>query len=261
MTHYLRVHMFSIKNRIKNSIRKRIIDVIQANSLAIRYNDVFQEYRGIYEGKDIYIIGCGPTERFFNPIINSESIYIGINRAYKDERIPFDFLFAQDQMKEGMKDFLNYRESDCTKFLAIIPHEDAEYRICDCNIAMKKTIRYALAGERMGNIPLDISVEPLADLCGTVFSALQFALFTNPKHIFLVGFDCTEGNEFKNSSMSYNYQLEGWKSIKKYIETFKSPDLVISINPIGLKGFFNDVYTTEFVNENGMDKNKYTVIE
>ncbi len=250
-----------IKNRIKQFVRNEIVDVIKANSLAVRYNDAFQGYRGLYEGKDIYIVGCGPTEKYFNPIIDENRVYIGVNRAYLDNKYSFNYLFAQDQMEEGMSGFLTYRDSECVKFLAIIPHEEADYRISDCCSSMKTAIRYALAGKRMGKIPMDISVEPVADLCGTVFSALQFALFTNPRRIYLIGFDCSEGNSFKKTNASYNYQLDGWLSIKKHLESLKKQDLVVSVNPIGLKGYFNDVYTRNFVSENEFDTTEYSLYE
>ncbi len=245
--------MFSkLKKRIKRVINNEIVDVIKANSLAVRYNSVFQDYRGLCEGKDIYIVGCGPSVKYYHPTADKNSVYVGVNRAYKDNRFSFDFIFAQDQMEEGMSEFLTYRDTDCIKFLAIIPHEDAEYRVSECNSHMKQAIRYALAGKRMGNIPLDITVEPLADLCGTVFSALQFAMLTNPRHIYLIGFDCSEGNSFKTNNESYYYQLEGWKKIKEFVSSYKQQDIVISINPIGLKGMFVDRYTHGFANDNGL---------
>lgn len=250
-----------LKTTIRRLINHEIIDVIKANDLAIRYNNIFQDYRGLYEGKDVFIVGCGPSEKYFNPTLDENRIYIGINRAFRDNRFSFDYLFAQDQMEEGMGEFLSYRDSCCTKFLAIIPHEDADFRISDCNSNMRKSLRYALAGKRMGSIPVDITVEPIADLCGTVFSAIQFALFTNPKHIYLIGFDCSEGNSFKKSSANYDYQLEGWHRIKCFIDAHKRKDIIISINPIGLKGMFNDMYTEEFLSDKGMTSADYRVFE
>ena len=88
-----------------------------------------------------------------------------------------------------------------------------------------------------------------------MFSAVQFALFTNPDHIYLVGFDCSEGNTYNKSSNSYNYQLEGWHKIKDHIQLLKKDNLLISVNPIGLKGLFNEVYTLGFANEMNADVN------
>ena len=249
-----------LKNKIRRLINKEIIDVVWANSLAVHYNTSFQEYRGIYEGKDIYIVGCGPTAKFYMPKEDNESIYIGVNRAFKDDRFSFDYLFAQDQMEEGMADFLSYRNESCVKFIAIIPHEDCDFKVTDSSSLMKESVRYVLAGKRMGNIPSDISVEPVADLCGTVFSALQFALFTNPRRIFLVGFDCSTGNTMKNSKENYNYQLKGWNMIKSHLVSTKRNNTIVSINPVGLKDVFQDMYTREYLSLNGLDVHNSQVI-
>ena len=41
----------------------------------------------------------------------------------------------------------------------------------------------------------------------------------------------------------------GWKKIKEYRDS-KYPDIeIISVNPVGLKGLFTDVYTKSYVDE------------
>ena len=94
----------------------------------------------------------------------------------------------------------------------------------------------------MKTVPIDISLEPFADLRGTVFSALQFAVYTNPDNIYLVGIDCSSGNIYNNSNDNYKYQMEGWEMMKKALKNMGAYDKIISINPVGLKGLFNDIY-------------------
>ena len=97
--------------------------------------------------------------------------------------------------------------------------------------------------------------EPIGDWKGCVFSALQFALYTNPKEIYLVGCDCsdqghfhTERIEVENSS-TLSYQYTSWQFFQEYVSRYFPHTEIISVNPVGLKGMFKDVYTQSFVNE------------
>ena len=204
-------------------------------------NKDLEKYKGIYRGKNVYIVGGGPSVASFVHEKGENDIFIGINRTFKDERIEFDILFAQDQLPEGFDEFLSYRGSACKKFLAIIP-SNVEYRIREYMIQGEYE-RYVLASRKLKTVPVDISIEPFADLMGTVFSALQFAVYTNPDNIYLVGIDCSQGNVFNGNNDNYRYQFEGWEIMKDALIYMGSYDNVTSINPVGLKGFFNDLYT------------------
>ena len=212
--------------------------------LANVYNRELLKFRGAFSDKDIYIIGNGPSERDFDPknIDYENSIVVGINRAFKDARINFDFLFAQDSFPEGMKDFLDYRPGKCTKMLGIVCSNDS-IRIKMSDTFQEDVLMYSLDFYQMGTFPLDISVQPFADLRGTVFSALQFALYTNPRAIKLVGFDCGNGHAFKkDNKTNFDYQLQSWMVVKQYLLSEFPMLKIISINPVGLKGLFLDEY-------------------
>ena len=83
-------------------------------------------------------------------------------------------------------------------------------------------------------------------------AALQFALWTNPKRIYLVGADCTsnghaEGlgyHKLKGSAQDdFSRLLLGWKKIADYIKNYYPQIEIVSVNPVGLKGLFKDIYT------------------
>jgi hypothetical protein len=65
-----------------------------------------------------------------------------------------------------------------------------------------------------------------------IFPALQFLLYTGIQRLYLVGVDANvEGHLYP-----------AWQAASKFIET-NYPDVeVVSINPVRLKGIFNDVY-------------------
>lgn len=219
-----------------------ICDYIKAMIMASVINIRLEKYKGINAGKSVYIIGGGPSVNDFKHTKTENDIYIGINRTFKDNRFELDYIFVQDQLPEGFDELLSYRGDDCTKFLAIIPSNEP-IRIKEYAIQGEYE-RYVLASRRMKSVPIDISLEPFADLRGTVFSALQFAVYTNPENIYLVGIDCSSSNNVYNSNDDdYRYQFEGWEIMKQALIEMSSYDKVTSINPVGLKGFFKDSYT------------------
>ena len=243
--------MYSLFQKIYNRLnihndflvpRNEMINRIITNSvLSYNINSYLINYRGIYKGKKICIVGCGPSiERFKNEF--NFDILIGINRAFYFKQFNFDFLFAQDQFKEGFDDFTSYRNESCKKFIAMITN-DVDYKINNYSLSQINGYRYVLDCIVMNKIHTEISYFPFADLKGTVFSALQFALYTCPSEIYLVGFDCDNtGNYVSKDKTNYNFQFKSWKVIKKFIEINYPAIKIYSINPVGLKGLFNDIY-------------------
>ena len=134
-------------------------------------------------------------------------------------------MFAQDYfpIKEDREGFIQYNQDSCTKFIAYItaPNTNFHYRLNDLR-RIKNYERYILGPERMGEIPIDIALEPVADLCGTVFSAIQFALFGGASKIFLVGFDCNISHFFEKdvNSMNLSGQYPSWLRIKDFQEDY-----------------------------------------
>lgn len=108
----------AIKEMIKRPVRKAcdyICDYNRAMIMASSINRDLEKYKGINRGKDVYIVGGGPSVKDFPAQKKENDVYIGINRAFKDERFEFDYLFAQDQLPEGFDEFLGYRGKKCKK--------------------------------------------------------------------------------------------------------------------------------------------------
>ena len=74
----------------------------------------------------------------------------------------------------------------------------------------------------------------------TVFIALQFALYSGVKTIYLVGCDCEGGNfKFNEYMVTRNESLiNHWKLVKKWIKFDYSDVKIKVINPRGLKDIF-----------------------
>ena len=259
---YISYKILGIKIRKnKNKEIPNLAD-LRCYQMASTIHKNLEKYRGIYTNKNILIIGGGPSLQYLD-VIPKNCIKIGINRAYKLKNIDFDYLFAQDKFpnKDESIEFAEYNQETCTKFFGIHALNN-NYRIRQNIIsrAKKKEI-YILNSRRPidGLATIDISMEPIMRFNATVFSVLQFVLFTNPSNIYLAGFDCTDyGHAFRNDCENFNLfsQYEYWKQFKKYKELFFEENKIISINPINLKGMFDDIYTESFVNTHKNLKNK-----
>ena len=73
-----------------------------------------------------------------------------------------------------------------------------------------------------------------------------------PKQIFLVGCDCSPTGHYDGSGgvddASANEFANSWKWVKTFVKRYYPSIEVISINPVGLKGVFRDVYTESYLN-------------
>ena len=253
------MNIFKINEQIKyyvNEIRRKTLfisirDSSRAEMMALEINKQLRIYKDFCKGKNVYIVGGGLTEAYYNPS-DKEGVYIGINRAFKNKKYKFDFLFAQDQFPEGMKEFFDYSGNNCKKMIGITGY-DYDVEINESEIHGDNVLRYVLESKHMQRIPQNIIYKPFADLRGTVFSAIQFALYMYPSSIYLIGFDCSAGGDlFTNKKENYRYQLKGWTMIQRFISDYYKDIGIISINPVGLKGMFSDVYTEQYLEDKSM---------
>lgn len=100
------------------------------------------------------------------------------------------------------------------------------------------------------------------------FQAIHFALFTNAKRIYLVGCDCTNAGYFDGSKQrlsdlvaktSVPHWLDGYQKVKAFVERFYPDTEIISVNPMGLRGLYSDVYTDDFIADHPeIDSSKVT---
>lgn len=233
----------------------------KANEIKEVHCDTFLPYKGIHQGQEIVIVGTGPTLQYYTPI--TDAVHIGVNGAYHSDSFRLDYLFVQDFEGEG-KDGVFYIEElkqlSCKKFVGqyiknvpvklIAPQYVANY------IGAKNYYVHDYFPGHIGyRFPLNIEFYPIVDNSSTIFAAIQFALYTHPKKIYIVGCDCSYllGQHFDGSTsapMYFDIVFKNWKLMRDHISTF-FPDIeVVSVNPIGLKGLFEDIYTTSYLENN-----------
>ncbi len=231
---------------LKNLYRE--INKLKVYIKASRLHAYLAQYKNKYRGKDIVILATGPSAKNYIPQKNC--IFIGINGATRFKNIKLDYLFVQDQAIETQmnEDANSY---DCVKFFG--HHADIRSKELYPNvkrIPMSTRLDtnaniYLIEDMSWGSFAYDITVEPFGDFHSTVFSALQFALYTNPARIFLVGCDCSNGYFYQSINPFVNSKnvLKGWDLFKKFKDDMYPNTKIISVNPVGLKGMFEDLYT------------------
>ena len=256
------------------SILKQIKSYGNANELDLFYlmckaNEVqkvhmrtFLPYKNKYQGRDIAVVGSGPTLKYYTP--NKDTIHIGVNGVYHRENLVLDFLFMQDFSGEGKDkvfDIEEIKNLTCKKFVGRyikykLPNDDfnAPAYIEDYINANTYYIHDYFPGHINYSLPIELEYFPLADNASTIFAAIQFALYTHPKRIYIVGCDCSYllGQHFDGTiapPMELKIVYENWKRMKKHISIYYSDIEIISVNPVGLVGFFRDCYTEEYERE------------
>lgn len=225
----------------------------------------FAEYRNRYRGKKVVIVAGGPTTEYYKPI--PDAIHIGINFAWQRKNISFDHLFTHDReylkghnlkgthkYKDMEKGFARIKDKIfIDKRLARLSGMEAFVWAEECSIKYSHVARYYSDVFYLGNhLYQDICFHPTADFQSTVFSALHFALFTYPKELYLVGCDTSTIGHFYDkdtpSLLNTAFMKIGYSKMKALAEVYYPETKIISVNPVGLKGLFEDIYTDEYKN-------------
>ena len=237
---------------------------------------VFSKYKDVNKGKDVVLYACGPTAKYYSKIENA--CHIGVNRALYNSNIHFDVLFMHDRefVIENIELIKNY---NVDKFCAFhtLGRNARKFNVSSKDISYINAKRFLISDPSFKNIDSNIPDVINPDITsgmlydrggGTVFSALQFILYTNPRRIFLVGCDCTDGGYFysvcnnKDSIPSHWHDpregrnillpntIKLWNEFKSIADMLYPHIGIVSINPIGLKGLFYDVYTQDYIDDN-----------
>jgi hypothetical protein len=190
-----------------------------------------------------------------------DAIHVGCNRAFLFDRVKLDFLFSIDivGIEDYLEQFIHYKGDNCVKFIGdqVYPNKMIPESIFARTTNARKYKTSADIKILEEYIPVDIDIHPLWNSVSVVHQAMQFILYTNPRHIYLVGCDCSidTGKYFvgqrsealerqMNSALGQSLKpllLDGWARLKRFAQVNYPETEIISINPIGLKGLYIDV--------------------
>lgn len=242
-----------VKIKYKNN-HNAVEQALKLQSLYDIHSKVFPQFKNINEGKDVVIIATGPTLAHYTEPIKG-AVHIGLNRAYQVKNIKFDYLFCIDGT--ATKDYIDEIDQldDVVKFYGLNLLEE-EYRpgvrIPEYHLKSKNSYRY-YAYPYKGEISPNIAACPLVTKASVSFPAIHFALWTHPKRIFLVGCDTTSAPYWDGKGRESDYlqkcdtvnsiMLNGYYKLKEFARICYPDVEIISINPVGLKGIFKDIYT------------------
>ena len=210
---------------------------------SILHQKAFGDKRFKNMGQDVVVTATGPSFQYYKPIAGA--FHIGVNTAFRNPNIEYKALFCQDPRCFGTEkiseDFIRYHNDKCEKYIgnscAYSVNENLE-KYCVCNYMSENKFNYFIV------------IAPLPDFCCVIFSAFSYALWTHPRRIFLVGADCTLGHAaITNNQIHENcaHLVKPWKDMAEFVKSYYEDIEIISVNPVGLKGLFKDVYTREFL--------------
>lgn len=215
---------------------------------------VFEKYRDCNAGKKVVIVACGPSVDRYEPIAGAK--HLAINRAFLRKDIKFDYIFMHDSaMIDNHRDALKKYKAD--KFIAFATSANNAklFNSRSEDVVDIGARRFLISdagmpdinGGQFDVIQPDITKGLLYDRGGgTVFSALQFALFTGPKEIYLVGCDCSSDGYFNDINGYVEQKLLEkteylWHEAKAFVDQYYPNTKIISVNPVALKGLFKDL--------------------
>lgn len=254
--------MFWFMNRFTKKLNELEYRIEEQNELCAVNTKAFSEYRNCFRGKKVVLFATGPTAKQYSPLIfpsADEVVNIGVNFSWRREDVLLDYLFIHDGRLKMSKEiaiesgFNRIREKIFVgRYPKTSPYNWVEFSE-NLSLDTKKFCRYYLNATNFDQtLHKDICYHGLADFGSVIFAAMHFALFTYPKEIYLVGCDTNHSGHFydaKNSSgkeqaLNVRKIKVGYSRMKMFARQYYPDTEIISINPVGLKGLFHDVYTS-----------------
>ncbi len=217
----------------------------------------FKGMRNAFLGRDVVIVGAGPSVVKYSPMHNC--VHIALNRACSLKEIRFDYLFAIDN--RGIKNYYDdFASAECVKFVGD-QGIGQEGQIPESVIATFKgdVRRYHTDAGHVSDLEsrfaVDLETQVLGNFSTVAMHAMQFALYGRAKRIYLVGIDCSASGHFdvsvksKSERACYSTGMKAWAGdafiawtkLKSFAAMYYPDTEIISINPVGLKGLFNDI--------------------
>ena len=223
-----------------------------ANELHDAHKAAFSEFKGCNRGKTVAVVGTGPTLQYYTQIPGVP--HIGVNSSFLKENLTLDYYFLTHYVPEWCEKLNGY---DFVKFFGMTPNCDAKDQFPEYIIEENGGRRFFSMMDIPGvGLHTDIAYYPLMAYNSIIFQAIHFALYTHPKRLLLIGCDCAANGHYDKKAQSvYEEKIQipqwisGYQNVKRFAFIHYPDTEIISVNPIGLKGMFHDVYTKEYLGE------------
>lgn len=252
-----------MKKYISKFIEKKMSELkysmAYSNAASLTNSETFKDIKNCNNGKSVVLCGAGPTLKKYKP--QDDVLHIALNRALLNNNIKYDWFIADDW--DGI-DFMQEEliQYDCVKFfghqIGCPSREIPESFRIKCGARRYYTDSFIVNGFKSDFI-CDIDKMPVGNITNIALSAMQIVLFSNPSKIYIVGCDATSDGHFvdsvniseeqrkrqiKDMKMAVSGQevIQLWKKLKDFANAFYPDTEIISVNPVGLKGIFKDIY-------------------
>ena len=251
-----------LKKYLHNIIQETVIEETRmANAICQLHSQVFPKFKNCHKNQSLAIIGTGPTLVYYEFV--KDLVHVGLNKAFLAKNIKkLNYSFAIDYfaVKNYIKELKYY---DCIKFLGMQANINLnllDMKTSESTCIPEKivdevgAIRFYADAHRKKFFP-NIETCPLMDRGSIAFPALHFSLYTAPKRIFLIGCDTKhngyyDGTNDNSAWLLLDMALDGYIKFKSFVKIYYPDIEIISVNPIGLRGIFRDVYTKSYVTDN-----------
>lgn len=248
-----RLMMWYLSN-ISDRLDKVEFRLMLENEICRVNTDAFGAYKNRFRGKKVVVVGSGPTAKYYKPI--PDAIHIGMNRTWLQEAITFDYLFTNDPNNTPNSPPIYDGFSKITDRVFVGTNTQvSDLWPMDITLKSDNAVRFFInVYARNQLIFPDIRCHPLSSFQSIFSAALEFALFTHPESIYIVGCDASRGGHFyyfnEKDASQFNPYLNslrvGWSRMKLFASKCYPDVKITSINPVGLKGLFKDIYTDEY---------------
>lgn len=224
--------------------------VLYSQIIFNQHQKTFLKYRCCHHGQDVALIATGPSIQDAPTMDNV--VCCGVNRAITMKQYKLQYCFMQDY--PAVRDFISetFNYEGCVNFFGygISSTPDNPYAIPRFVEEKAKAERYYthwLSPRIYG----DISLYPLFNYDTVAHCAFNFLLFTHPRRLFLIGCDCSSAGSFDSNvaqpGLNVSNVHAGYAKLKT-LRDYTYPDVeIISVNPVGLRGMFRDMYTKAYL--------------
>lgn len=263
---FIRSQHEDLLKQYKNDLVKLIPNFISG---AFINHAAFSPFKNFCKNRELVVCGAGPSLKDYIPIKNA--VHIALNRAFLFGKVDFDFIYAQDftGIKMVQNELAAYRPEACVKFFGTqddrnlpVYQSNIPFQLVEkCKARLFVTNYFAIDNLWDSKFIYNIDTSAISTFTNVGLAVMQFALWMNPKRIFLVGIDAS-GNHFTQQGLSAEEKIEEeqritamweserertrkkWEECKLFASIYYPETEIVSVNPVGLKGIFRDVYQT-----------------
>jgi len=257
-------------------VQDNILLTHSMNLVSETHKQTFGKYKDINKGKTVVVCGTGSSLNKYK--FNPDFIHIGTNAMLFQDRIKLDYFFCQHipqsddfpggeahgASSEARKKYLDgFDKLKCVKFIGqllgeLIYTSPSFGEVSNGNYGMYFISEIDNAQENCPDIRFSL-------LRGgsIILPALQFALFTNPTRIYIIGCDgyansnnnyynkeandCFNNSVFTNKeqilSNSIPFLAEKHQKLKTFADMSYPNTEIIMVNPAHIKGIYKETVT------------------